>query len=122
MADATREADTFSSSSPERFTWTGAEHARLAEAVAQLLHPTIVAVVEQALKQGLADIRKDLSSHSQQLVAEEECISVWMNSSKHRRSSLLWHKVMKDKIDDLQIRSQRNNLRIVGHPESCKYC
>lgn len=43
------------------------KYSKIAESVAQLLQPTIVAAMEQAFKQGLANIKKELSSHAQQL-------------------------------------------------------
>lgn len=48
---------------------------KIAEAVALLLHPTIVAALEQALQQGMAEIKKDLQMQTQQLAEAEQRIS-----------------------------------------------
>lgn len=41
-----------------------AEYAGIAETVDKLLHPTIVQAVEQALMQGMREIRQDVQAHT----------------------------------------------------------
>lgn len=94
--------------------------AKIAQAVALILQPTIITAVEHSLKQGLAEIKKELYTQAQQLAEEEQRISVLEDdlSQAQNKCDLLDRttQVLKDKVDDLENRSRRNNFRIVGLP------
>lgn len=97
---------------------------RHSESVAKLLHPNTVKVVEQAVQQGMKEIKYDLHSQTQRITATEQRISE-LENELHLAQILLtiadrWFQDLSDKIEDLENRSLRNNLRVIGLPEKYK--
>lgn len=46
---------------------THPDYAGIVEKVAKLLHPTIVQAVEQALRQGIRELKNDVQAHSKRI-------------------------------------------------------
>lgn len=94
----------------------------IAEEVAQLIHPIIVKAVEAALSKSLQAITQDIATQSQRIQAIEQRVSdledelthttILLQEAEDRNISLY------EKVEDLENRSRRNNLRIVGLPEN----
>lgn len=100
------------------------DYSNIAESVAKLSHPSIVKAIEQALLQGIREIKQDLHSQTQQITATEQRISD-LEDELHQAQALLnnsdrRYQYLADKIEDLENRSHRNNLRVIGLPESYK--
>lgn len=92
--------------------------------MAKILHPTIIRAVEQALKQGMKEITKDIQTHDQRIGDTEQRISELEDDLQ--RAQILITKAdkqaqdLQDKLEDLKNRSRRNNLRVIGLPETYK--
>lgn len=99
-------------------------HQQIAQAVAALLSPTITAAVDRAVSTGILQLRKELGEHSQRLIEVEQRISsieddqYHMSADMEKYSQAQQH--LHDRMEDLENRSRRNNLRIIGLPESYK--
>lgn len=97
-------------------------YTKIAEAVAKILKPTITAAVEHAMQQGLLQIRQDIAAHASSLKEAEHRINTLEEDLLEAHAKLSHFnsltQAMQEKIDDLENRSRRNNVRIVGLPES----
>lgn len=122
VQDATRGRE--SASTPEKNAKSLQNHANITEAVAKLLHPNIVAAVTQALNQELAGIKHALEDHSKNFQEAEQHISTLENKISITQGNLhdmaQTNQDLREKLDDIENRSRRNNLRIVGLPENYK--
>lgn len=94
----------------------------MAQAVAELLRPTIMEAVDAAMEKNMRSIKETLALHTQQLreledrvAAVEEDLTDIHNSAAETDGVI---KFLLEKVDDLENRSKRNNLRIVGLPEA----
>ena len=95
---------------------------RIAQAVAALLSPMIAASVEKAVNAGMAQIKAQLGEHGTRLnelehrlsSAEEELYQA--QATEHAQDKT--NQFILQKLDDLENRSRRSNLRFVGVPES----
>lgn len=115
-------ADTHSQpASPEK---EGESIDKIVQAVAHILKPLIREAVAEAMQASADKIREEmhvqdtrLGELEERLLTAEEEVQEQRNKMQHMESSLhtAW-----DKIDDLENRSRRNNLRLVGVPESIK--
>lgn len=100
------------------------DYTLIAQAVAEILKPTIREAVEQAIHSSLHSIREDLNTHDKRIeeaeqrigTLEEELMEAHSLSTKSENRIQL----LLDKVDDLENRSRKNNLHIVGVPESVK--
>lgn len=95
---------------------------RIAAEVAKLIQPTIALTVEQALTKALHDVRQELDEHSRAIEETEQRLGTVedeMSAVLARIKALeALTREQAEKLDDLENRSRRNNLRIVGLPES----
>lgn len=72
----------------------------------------------------MKEIKHDLHSQTQRITATEQRISE-LEDELHQAQILLtiakrWFQDLADKIEDLENRSCRNNLRVIGLPEKYK--
>lgn len=97
-------------------------HQRIAQAVAQILRPTIVDAVEEAVRKSLQSIQVTLERQTQRLTETEQRISSVEDEVLEVQAQGLQTettmKTLMDKLDDLENRARRNSLRIIGIPES----
>lgn len=100
------------------------EQSKIAASVVKLLHPKIVAAVEQVIKRGLEHIKKELSTHTQQIAESEARVSALEDELMETQATLTdlqrTTQDFNDKIDDLKNRCRRNNLRTVCVLESAQ--
>lgn len=97
-------------------------HHRIAQVVARLLRSTIVDAVEEAVSKSIQAIQVSLESQACRLSEtesrinslEEDVLEVQAQGSQAENSV----KYLLDKLDDLENRARRNNLRIIWIPES----
>lgn len=98
--------------------------AAIAEAVAMLLKPMIQEAVETSLPQGLIQINASLTECNKRLWKVEQRVSLLEDETQEDSTviSALEQTVnqLQEKLDDLENRSRRNNLWIVGLPEQYK--
>lgn len=95
---------------------------RIAREVAKIRRPTIVEAVEEAVRKSLHSMQSTLDTHAQRITdtearvvtVEEEVAEVYSHMS-HTDDTI---KALWEKIDDLENRTRRNNLRIIGIPET----
>lgn len=121
--DTAAQPNTTPPNEPSTQAGTG-NYAQIAAAAAQMQQPMIKETVEAAIKTGLSQMRAELQTHTQRMDEAEQRISqnehdiqgtqTQIDNIDHNMQLLL------DKIDDLENRSKRNNLRIVGLPETYK--
>lgn len=102
----------------------GSTHKRIAKAVAALLSPTITAAVERAVAEGMQQLRKEIGEHAARLSMAEHRISS-MEDDQHNIEGVLERftqdqQRLHERMEDLENRSRRNNLRVVGLPETYK--
>lgn len=100
------------------------DYTGIAEAVVKLLHPTIVQAVEQALMQGMKELKQDIQAHSKRIGDTEQRISL-LDDDLHQAQIQLNDAdkrflEIQQKLDDLENRSCRNNIRVIGLPETYK--
>lgn len=122
MADAESSSPRRGSSSPHVPAISDIDYEKIAAAVAKLIQPTIASTVEQALAKALHDVHQELKEHSKTIEEAEQRlgnVEDEMTAILTRLTALeQLTKEQAEKIDDLENRSRRNNLRIVGLPES----
>lgn len=133
MADATREESmeqqtpsqtTGTNVSPHIFNPSGddSQYIRIAEAVAALLKPTINEAVEKAVSQGIVQLKKEMGAQGKRLQEAELRIASLEEELQQANSAIKNHdlacQIFQEKLTDLENRSRRNNLRIIGLPES----
>lgn len=120
---AHRDRELSPTSSVDRISIEG-DYSRMAEAVAAMLKPTIQETVAAAVQQGIEQLRRDLAAQTQSLKEMEERISGLEDdtSQSQGKVQMLENKLQNvlDKMDDLENRARRNNLRIIGLPETYK--
>ena len=95
---------------------------RIAQAVAALLSPMIAASVEKAVNAGMAQIKAQMGEHGKRLNdlehrlsnAEDELYQA--QAIEHAQDKT--NQYVLQKLDDLENRARRSNLRFVGVPES----
>lgn len=99
-----------------------ASPADIAHQVVALLGPTLAATVDAAVQRGLEQLHLEVQSQAQRIAQTEDRISSLEDDSTAQSAILaritaenreLW-----SKLDDLENRSRRNNMRIIGLPES----
>lgn len=100
------------------------EYTHIADEVAITLEPMIKETVEAAMKSGLVQIRANMQAHTNRLNEVEQRIAqneedIQTTQTHNAKSDSITQTIL-DKMDDLENRSQRNNLRIVGLPETYK--
>lgn len=99
-------------------------YARIAEAVAALLAPTIFSAVEAAVTQGMAQLLKELSKQLQRIQETEHWLSFIEDEMLQASNAFHVHdealQAIQEKLEDLENHSRWNNLRIIGIPESVK--
>lgn len=99
-------------------------HANIAETVAKLSRPNIGTAVTQALQQELAGIKRMLRDHSKKLLEAEQRISTLGDDLSITQDNLTdmaqTNMELKEKLDDLENRSCRNNLCILCLLENYK--
>lgn len=107
-----------------RPTQTGIDNEAIVKAVALLLKPLIQEAVENSLQQGLHKINTAMAESKKRMGEVELRVSLLEdeNQEDHSTITTLEHMTlqMQEKLDDLEKRSRRNNLRIVGLPEQYK--
>lgn len=96
--------------------------ANIAQAVVQLLGPTLTATVDAAVHRGLEQLHIELQAQAQRITQVEERISIIEDDCTASSAALARinasYRDIWDKLDDLENHSRRNNLRIIGLPES----
>lgn len=101
---------------------TEATHAKIALAVAQLLTPMIAEAVDRAVQHGMEQLRLDIHSQTHKLQEAEQRIASVEEQLHQVTTSISTQagvpQFLLDKLEDLENRSRRNNLRIIGPPES----
>lgn len=95
---------------------------RIAQAVAALLSPMITASVEKAVDAGMRQVKAQLGEHSTRLHEVEHRLSsleeeVYQAQATEQAQEKTNQYILQ-KLDDLENRSRRSNLRFVGVPES----
>lgn len=109
-------------SAPDMSGMDPASPAGIAQAVVTLLGPTLTATVDAAVHRGLKQLHIDLQAQAQRITQVEERISSLEDeltaSSAAVARITATNRDIWDKLDDLENRSRRNNLRIIGLPES----
>lgn len=97
-------------------------HQRIAQAVARLLRPTIVDAVEGAMNRSIQAIKVSLEKQAHRLTESENRINLLKEDVLEVETQGLQTentvKFLLDKLDDLENQARRNNLRIIGIPES----
>lgn len=95
---------------------------KIAQAVATLLSPTITLAVDRAITAGIDQFHSELREHASRLSEAENRISVIEGEiqSSHTESlqAFKTQQYILEKLDDLENRSRRNNLHIIGLPET----
>lgn len=97
------------------------EYGKIAQAVASLLSPTITAAVDRAVTAGIDQLRKGLRDHASRLLEAEHHISeleddLQISQAAAHQASQTTRYIL-DKLD-LENHSRRNNLLIIGLPET----
>ena len=99
-----------------------ASPAGIAQAVVALLGPTLTATVDAAVHRGLEQLHIEVQAQAQRLTHAEDRISSLEDDSSAASAMLaridVAHRDIWRKLDDLENRSRRNNLHIIGLPES----
>lgn len=99
----------------------GSKYAQIAEKVASLLHPNILVAVEQTLTQALSEIRKEVQGQAKQLTEVEQRVADLEDEVTQCMAKLNEVETadldLRDKANELENHSQRNNLYIIGLPE-----
>lgn len=102
---------------------TDVTHARIAQAEVQLLILKSE-VVDKAVRLGMEQLCIDLHSQTHRLQEAEQRISTVEEQLQQVNALVSSHmelpEYLLDKVEDLENMSHRNNLRIVGLPESYK--
>lgn len=100
------------------------EYKQIAAAVAIILKPMIQETIEAAMQAGLDKMRKDMESHDARIgEIEERMLNVEDEQTYYqvRIQTLETNiNILADKVDDLENRSRRSNIRIVGIQETVK--
>lgn len=98
------------------------DYERIATEVAKLIKLTIAATVELAISKALTDLQAEVQEQAGVLANTEQRVSILEDDSATQHQRILdlekLTQMMADKIDDLENRSRRSNLRLVGLPES----
>lgn len=80
--------------------------------------------VEASLQQGLTQLRTDMASQAKNIGDMQQCIvnaeDYIQEGQSHTQTLENTIQLMADNIDDSENRSKRNNLRIIGLPETYK--
>ena len=99
-------------------------HERIAKAVAALLSPTITAAVEKAVAVGMQQLRKEVGELSLRISTAEQRLSSVEDDQYNTHGSMERfiqdQQHLHERMEDLENRSRRNNLRIIGLPETYK--
>lgn len=103
---------------------TKEDYSNIAGGVAKLIKPMIQEAVAEAIKEELNKIRTDVSALETKVAEAELRISELEDEHAfgHNKVQQMEQAMasMAEKLDDLENRARRNNLRIVGLPESIK--
>lgn len=97
------------------------DYTALASAVAAVLKPDITATVSTSINSHMASLQSAIEAQSNRLQAMDMTVSdfaVDPQRSQDKLHSTIQY--LQDKVDDLENRSHRNNLRFIGIPESVK--
>ncbi|OCT94557.1 hypothetical protein XELAEV_18012232mg [Xenopus laevis] len=112
-------------------SFTATEQSLIAVEVAKLLNPTIENAIQSAIEKALGQLQnsikslnENLSSQNRQLLEIQNLVSDIQDDtiSSSMRVGELEKKTrdLQSKVDDLENRTIRNNLRFIGIPESFK--
>lgn len=99
-------------------------HTELAAALAAHLKSEMATTIADSIKQHMSSIQSALKVHSHKLrnieleVNDLEDFAAYSQSAYSKLSKTVQY--LQDKVDDLENRSCRNNLRFIGVPESIK--
>lgn len=103
---------------------TTIDYDQIARSVAALLKPMIEETIQPSIQQGLTQLRKDMATQGksisdmqQWIAAAEEIIQEGQTCTEALEKTIQY---MAEKIYDLENGSWRNNLRILGLPETYK--
>ncbi|KAM4013454.1 uncharacterized protein ACNLHF_003531 [Anomaloglossus baeobatrachus] len=98
------------------------DYKKMAEEVASHLSKEIKVAIEAAIQTSLANMQKQINAHASRLAESEQRISDSEETILAMQAQIAAlaksNEYLKDKAEDLENRSRRNNLRIVGLPES----
>lgn len=98
------------------------DYKRLAIEVAARISPDIQETLADTVTNMFTKLQAEVSHHGQRLDDLETRLQSWESTvdemQSHIQSLLRDNKRLSEKVDDLENRSRRNNLRIVGLPES----
>lgn len=97
------------------------DYKRLAIEVAMHISPDIQETLADTVTNMFHKIQADIAQHDQRIEDLESRLQSWESSTEemqtHIQTLLCDNKRLSEKIDDLENRSRRNNLRILGLPE-----
>lgn len=103
---------------------TDIDYQQIAQAVALLLKPVMKEAVKTALQQSLQHIEKEMATGSKHIDEKEQRIVTVEKEMQEGQAATQNlernYQLMAVKLNNLENRSRRNNLRIVGLPESSK--
>lgn len=98
------------------------DYEKISTEVAKILQPTIANTVELAITKAFTDLRNEVQEQAGILANTEQRMSIIEDDTASQLQQILeleqLTKKMAEKIDDLENRSRRSNLRLVGLPES----
>lgn len=114
-----RDTDIQSECASEDFT---IDYKKLAIEVATRISPDIQETLAETVTNMFTKLQAEVSNHGQRLDDIESRVQSWETTAdemhSHIQSLLSDNRRLSEKVDDLENRSRRNNLRIVGLPES----
>ncbi|XP_075204527.1 uncharacterized protein LOC142310762 [Anomaloglossus baeobatrachus] len=98
------------------------DYKKLADEVASHLSKEIKTAIETAIQTSLAAMQKEINDQATRLIETEQRISeseeAILTMQEQIATLMKSNDYLRDKAEDLENRSRRNNLRIVGLPES----
>lgn len=96
--------------------------AGIAQVVVAFLTPTLAATVDTTVQRALEHFHTELQNQAQHISQAEERISLMEDDTTAHAAALACltqsNKELCEKLDDIENCSRRNNLRIIGLPES----
>lgn len=128
MADVTehseQEDQTTASQTTHNRNTDHIDYEMIVRTVATLLNPMIQEAVDASLQQGLMHFKKEMAASGKRMREIKQRVSRIEDNMQHNQSTvtvldstILY---LTEKLDDLENRSRRNNLRIIGPPEQYK--
>lgn len=95
---------------------------KIAEVLVAMLTPALIDTIAKAVQQGIMQIKQEMIDHATRITDTEQRVSALEDDHTYLMAVTQKleqkHQDLIEKIEDLENRSRRNNIRVVSMPEN----